>query len=106
MLPFPVYIIASLHSGCVLLDELEEHGHIVDLEVAAKDSLLGTELLLLPRSPSLQQELTLVPDLHVAELVSNITLHPSGSYCRLQGLAAQRRLAVKRASGECSQGQF
>lgn len=80
MLPLAVDIVPSFDCFCVLLDELEEDWDVVDLEVALEHRLLSKEGLLLFLCPLLQQELALIPYLHIAELVLNIALdspHPN-----------------------------
>lgn len=88
MLPLAVDVVSGLHGLRVLLDELEEHGDVVDLEIALEDCLLGQEGFLLAMRPLLEEELALVSDLHVAELVLDVALHSPLTDTRLQGLAS------------------
>jgi hypothetical protein len=69
---------------------MEEHGHVVDLEVVAENCLFVEKLFLLPLSPFLEKELALVPD-----LLSDVAMGRS----RVQGggedLAANGKLAAE-----------
>lgn len=75
LLPLAIDVVPRLHGLGVFLDELEEDGDVVDLEVAAKLPLLLLKLELLLAAPFAQQELALVSDLHVAEALRDLALH-------------------------------
>lgn len=106
MLPLAVDVVPGFDSSRVLLHKLEQNRDVIDLEVTPKNSLFTAELLFLPGCPPLEQEFALISDFYIAELLGNITLNPSGSDGRLQGLAAEGGFTIEPSRGKCSQGKL